>query len=67
MGAAASVAAVGDDDEGVLEHFVFDVAAALIGALESRARNMRKGVGAIFLVNNSQSRPRTSAKILERI
>lgn len=55
MGGATSTAAGDDNDEGVLEHFVFDVAAALMGALESRAKGMRKGVGAIFLVNNGQS------------
>ena len=67
MGGAASAAVADDDDEGLLEHFVFDVAAALIGALESRSRGMRKGVGAIFLVNNGEHSVLSRASsILER-
>lgn len=56
MGGTAT-ASKGDDDgeSGVLEHFVFDVVAALIGGLEARGKGMRKGVGAIFLVNNGES------------
>lgn len=53
MGGTAT--ASGDDDGGVLEHFVFDVVAALMGGLEARGKGMRKGVGAIFLVNNGES------------
>jgi hypothetical protein len=55
MGGLTSASAASDDEGGVLEHFVFDVVAALLGALEQRGKAMRKGVGAIFLVNNGQS------------
>lgn len=63
MGGTAT-ASKGDDDgeSGVLEHFVFDVVAALIGALEARGKGMRKGLGAIFLVNNGELKIRSERR-----
>ncbi|BEJ18229.1 hypothetical protein CspHIS471_0705060 [Cutaneotrichosporon sp. HIS471] len=51
-GAAPSGAANAQDEGGIVNLYAADVLGTLIGALEGRAKGMRKPVGAAYLLNN---------------
>lgn len=58
MGGAAPSSAVSAQEEGgIVNLYAADVLGTLIGALEGRAKGMRKPVGAAYLLNNCESTP----------
>lgn len=43
------------DGDGILQHFVADLLAALASQLESRSRSMKRPISSVYLLNNCKS------------